>query len=86
MSKRTERQLPRAPGFVWTGPAGWRRFVRGNQYYDLDQLTDQVIERLLRTDPAYWGQRFRQATPPAEEEAPKPKTRRRASTKEQEGE
>lgn len=57
--------------YKWTGPIWWVRFTKGNQVYNLDTITDDKVEKLLKEDPAYWSQKFEKVSDPPEKKKEK---------------
>jgi len=43
--------------YKWIGPE-WRIFSKGVATYNLDTITDEMIDRLLQEEPEYWKEKF----------------------------
>ena len=55
----SNNNLPNATEYEWTDRNLGRIFSRGGRTYNLDTISSTTIERILKEDPTYWGQKFR---------------------------
>lgn len=66
MSKVTGSPLLSADQYEWIGVQTWNRFEARGQRINLQTITNERIEALLKADPKYWGEKFRKLEPKTE--------------------